>query len=125
MSTDIFTLQEHDTLEFALTMMDWSDLSSMCVEDTRGNLKGLISAKRISKCLMQKNKYSDVTTVGEIMERNPPTVEQQVRMVDVIKMMKEDHINILPVVKGEELIGIISERNFVNMSKRLIQGMSI
>lgn len=125
MTTDIFTLQEHDTLEFALTMMDWGDLASMCVEDARGNLKGLVTSKKISKCLMQKNKYNETTTVGEVMDANPPTVEQQMHMVEVIQLMKQENLKVLPVVKDQELIGMISERNFVNLSKRLIQGMNI
>lgn len=125
MTTDIFTLHASDTLEFALTLMDWGDLSSMCVEDAQGNLQGLITSKRISKCIMQKHKYDDTTTVGQVMEPNPITVNQQMRMVEVIKLMKQDNIKFLPVVKGQELIGIISERNFINMSKRLIQGMHI
>ena len=62
--------------------------------------------------------------VGDVMHKNPHTVTQQMRIVYVIKLMKEHSLKMLPVVKGTELIGVISEQNFVNMSKRLIQGMN-
>ncbi|MFK7797810.1 MAG: CBS domain-containing protein [Aureispira sp.] len=124
MTTDIFTLQEEDLLEFASALMDWGDISSMPVEDAAGNLKGLITSKQILKYFSQKANREEDATVGQLMQKTPRTVTQQMRMVEVIQLMKEENLNILPVVKGEELIGIISERNFVNMSKRLIQGLS-
>jgi CBS domain-containing protein len=123
MTTDIFTLHEDDLLEFASSLMDWGDISSMPVEDAQGNLKGLITSKQILKYFAQKANRDENATVGQLMQKKPRTVTQQMRMVEVIKLMKEENLNILPVVKGNELIGMISERNFVNMSKRLIQGL--
>lgn len=124
MTTDIFTLQEDDLLEFASSLLDWGDISSMPVEDHRGNLIGLITSKQILKFFAQKGKIDQDTTVGDIMNKAPYTVTQQMKMVQVIRLMKEHNLKVLPVVKGKELIGLISERNFVNMSKRLIQGMN-
>jgi len=124
MTTDIFTLQKDDLLEFASALMNWGDMSSMPVEDSAGNLVGLISSKQILKYIAQKNKNLQNTTVGDIMNPNPKTVTQQMKIVDIIKIMKQDKIKVFPVVKGTELIGLISERNFVNMSKRLIQRMN-
>lgn len=124
MTTDIFTLQENDLLEFASSLMDWGDISSMPVEDQRGNLIGLVTSKQILKFFAQKGKINQDTTVGDIMNKTPHTVTQQMKIVAVIRLMKEHNLKVLPVVKGKELIGVISERNFVNMSKRLIQGMN-
>ena len=123
MTTDIFTLQKDDLLEFASSLMDWGDISSMPVEDAKGRLIGLITSTQILKFFTQKGKVNTDTTVGDIMERNPHTVTQQMKIMDVIKLMKEHDLKILPVVKKEELIGVISERNFVTMSKRFIQTM--
>jgi CBS domain-containing protein/gamma-glutamyl:cysteine ligase YbdK (ATP-grasp superfamily) len=124
MTTDIFTLQKDDLLEFASSLMDWGDISSMPVEDSKGHLVGLITSTQILKFFAQKGKVNTDTTVGDIMNPKPHTVTQQMKIVAVIKLMKEHNLKVLPVVKGEELIGVISEQNFVNMSKRFIQGMS-
>lgn len=123
MTTDIFTLQEDDLLEFASSLMDWADISSMPVEDSKGNLIGLITSKQILKFFAHQNKAHQDATVKSIMNTQPHTVTPQMKIVEVIKVMKEHKLKVLPVVKGQELIGIISERNFVNMSKRLIQAM--
>jgi len=34
--------------------------------------------------------------------------------------MKNNQIKLLPVIKDNELVGVISEKNFVDMSSRLI-----
>lgn len=124
MNTDIFTLDKNDLLEFASTMMDWGDTASMPVEDSKGNLVGLINSKQILKYFSNKAKVKKDAIVADIMNKNPHTVTQQMKIVDVIKLMKEHKLMMLPVVKGKELIGVISERNFVNMSKRLIQRLN-
>jgi CBS domain-containing protein len=95
----------------------------MPVEDTKGRLIGLITSTQILKFFTQKGKVNTDTTVGDIMNHNPHTVTQQMKIMDVIKLMKEHDLKMLPVIKKEELIGVISERNFVNMSKRFIQTM--
>ncbi len=124
MTTDIFTLHQEDLLEFASTLMDWSDNESMPVEDQKGNLVGLISSKQILKQFAQKGKTKEDMTVGDVMEKNPHTVTQQMHIIEVIKMMKDHNLKTLPVVKGQELIGVVSEQNFVTLSKRFIQRMN-
>ncbi|MDC0231624.1 CBS domain-containing protein, partial [Aureispira] len=118
MNTDILSLHKDDLLEFASTLMNWSDSVSMPVEDAKGNLIGLIDSQQILKHFAQKGNKNEDTTVGDIMNNKPHTVTQQMKIVDVIKLMKEHNLIMLPVVKGKELIGVITERNFVNMSKR-------
>lgn len=124
MTTDIFTLRKGDLLEFASALMEWADIPSMPVENQDGELVGLLSSKQILRHFSQKGKSLKDTTVGDLMTTEPQTATPQMRIVEVIKLMKEHSIKTLPVVKGKELIGVISEHNFVNMSKRLIQTMS-
>lgn len=124
MNTDIFTLHKDDLLEFASTLMHWSDTAHMAVEDQKGNLVGLVSSKQILKHFAQKSNSKKDTVVSDVMDKNPQTVTQQMKIIEVIKLMKDQNLKMVPVVKGKELIGVISERNFVNMSKRLIQIMN-
>lgn len=123
MTTDLFTVREEDLIEFASTLMDWSDVSYMAVEDAQGDLTGIITARRILQHLSRSNQLDNDTIVGDIMDKKPITVHPLLPIVDVIKLMKKENLKMIPVVKNKELIGVISERNFVNMSKRLIQRM--
>ena len=123
MTTDIFTVREEDLIEFASTLMDWSDLSYMAVEDDSGNIAGIITSRDILQHVARSNQLDNDITVGDIMDKNPLTVPPQMPIIEVINLMKEKHIKMIPVVRKKELMGVISERNFVNMSKRLIQRM--
>jgi len=121
MNTDIFTVREEDLIDFASTLMDWADISYMAVEDNDGNLVGIITSKIILQHYSRNNQLAKDTVVGDIMERHPITVTPSMPIVEVTQLMKEKKIKMLPVVKNKELIGVVSERNFVDMSKRLIQ----
>ena len=121
MTHDIFTLHKDDLLIYASKMLDWSDYPSLCVEDKNGNLVGVIRSKQILNYYARAIKNKSKGTVKDVMDDQPITVTQQMKIIDVIDIMKRNHLKMIPVVKGKELIGIISERDFMAMSKRLIE----
>jgi CBS domain-containing protein/gamma-glutamylcysteine synthetase len=125
MTKDLITCQKDDLLEYALSIMDWNNLDFMPVEDSQGHLFGIITAKAIVQHLsmpaLPEDNESRPSTVEHIMTSNPLSVSPDTGINEVIKIMQEKQLKVLPVVKGNELIGIISEENFVDMSKRLIR----
>jgi CBS domain-containing protein/gamma-glutamylcysteine synthetase len=126
MSTDIFSVRKEDILEFAMSLLDWSDLEYMPVEDEEGHLLGIITTQHILQYYAQRGELEGedyIATVGDVMDQQPRTVGPQATILEVIQVMRDGNLKILPVVKGKELIGMISEKNFVAMSKRLIQRM--
>ena len=54
------------------------------------------------------------------MVKDPYTTTPQVPIVEVLKIMKKESIKMVPVVKNGELLGVISEKNFINLSKSLL-----
>jgi CBS domain-containing protein len=107
-------------VEFAAEMMDWKNLRHVPVEDAKGRFSGLISANVIFKHYL-KNKLSKKTfLVRDIMIEQPITVEEDVSIVDAMQLMKENNIGCLPVVKGSELIGLITTMNLLKITSSLI-----
>ena len=51
--------------------------------------------------------------IRDIMEKNVITIEHDKTVLDVAQLMKEKKISFLVVLKNEEPIGIISERDLV------------
>lgn len=45
-------------------------------------------------------------------ERNTWTIEPEEPVLGAIQLMADKHIGALPVVRGEELVGIVSERDY-------------
>jgi CBS domain-containing protein/gamma-glutamylcysteine synthetase len=123
MSKDLITVHKEDILEYALSLMDWNNLDFLPVEDSQGHFFGIITMKAIMHQI-SFNKSDSSLTVASIMTENPLTVTPETGISEVIELMKGNQLKVLPVVKDSELLGVISEKNFVDMSRRLIQRMS-
>lgn len=129
MTRDLITCQKDDIIEYALSIMDWNNLDYLPVEDSSGHLLGIISSKTIMQFLstysdFEKKKEKKNAIVESLMTENPMTVSPGTGISTVINMMQEQQLKILPVVKNHELLGIITEENFLSMSRRLIKRMS-
>jgi CBS domain-containing protein/gamma-glutamylcysteine synthetase len=126
MSKDLITVQKDDILEYALSLMDWNGLEFLPVEDSQGHLYGIVSSKAIEQQLSANSASKSQTnlTVEAVMTKEPFTVGPDSGIAEVIELMKNKALRMLPVVKNGELLGVISEKNFFDMSRRLIKRMS-
>ncbi|MBK9255445.1 MAG: CBS domain-containing protein [Saprospiraceae bacterium] len=120
MLTDLFTVQKDDIVDLVAELMDWNTIRYTPVEDTKGKLVGLVTARLILRHLLKSKNSKKTTLVSEIMLKNPHTVTQDTNILDAMRIMKEHKIGCLPVVNGEELVGLISESEFLKITARLL-----
>ena len=59
--------------------------------------------------------------VSDIMKRDLVTVSPEDSTLEAIELMREHKISCLPVVKGETLVGILTERDLMNLAAALIR----
>ena len=124
MQTDLFTVQRDDIIEFVAQMMDWRKIRYMPVENAQGKLVGLITSRLLLRHYTHSSKLSKKTqmTVNDIMIANPKTVTPKVTLLEALNIMRESRIGCLPVVNDEnELIGIITEMDYLRISVRLME----
>ncbi|MEM9821045.1 MAG: glutamate-cysteine ligase family protein [Bacteroidota bacterium] len=122
METDLFTVQKDDIIELVAEMMDWRDISYTPVEDTKGNLIGLVTSRLLLRHMIKNRKLNKkAKMVKDIMIENPVTINPDTTLVKAMEKMRDNKIGCLPVVKGKELIGIITEMDFLRISGRLIE----
>jgi CBS domain-containing protein len=62
-----------------------------------------------------------VITVKEIMVPHPFTVSPSTPTLEAIEMMREHGVGCLPVVEGDQLVGIVTSFDFLDASARLFQ----
>jgi predicted transcriptional regulator len=123
METDLFTVQKDDLIEFVAEMMDWRKIRYMPIEDSKGKLVGLITSRLLLRYYTRKGTWApgeSPTMVKDIMIAEPLTIGPEASIGQAMTMMRENKIGCLPVVKGGELIGIITEMDFLRISGRLI-----
>jgi CBS domain-containing protein len=122
METDLFTVQKDDIIELVAEMMDWRKIRYTPVEDTKGNLVGLVSSRLILRHFIRDPKLKGkMKMVKDIMIENPLTIAPDATIIEAMAKMRENQIGSLPVVKNGELIGIITEMDFLKISGRLIE----
>jgi CBS domain-containing protein len=124
MQTDLFTVQKEDIIELVAQLMDWREIRYMPVEDAKGQLVGLVTSRLLFREFAQNKKWDEQNqvTVADIMIENPLTVKPTATLTEALKMMRESKIGCLPVVNDSgELVGIITEMDFLRISVRLIE----
>ena len=123
MVTDLFTVRKEDIIEFVAEMMDWRKTRYLPVEDTKGKLVGLITSRMLLKEFAKKQKLNDgaSVTVEEVMVHDPIIINHVANIIEAMNLMKKHQIGCLPVIHGDELVGIITEKDFLGIAGRLIE----
>jgi CBS domain-containing protein len=122
MSTDLFTVQPDDLIDLAASVMDWRHIRHVPVEDGEGRLIGLVSHRALLRVMSQGTDQAQrPITVSEIMIPNPLTVGPSTTSLEAIELMRTNRIGCLPVVEGEQLLGIVTSYDFLDAVASLFQ----
>ena len=124
MSTDLFTVQKDDLIELVAEIMDWRRIRYMPVEDAKGGLVGLISSRMLLRHYARRHQPTEqppAVSVKEIMIPKPVTVKPETSIVEAMHLMRTNAIGCLPVVQGKDLVGIITEMDFLRLTSRLLE----
>jgi CBS domain-containing protein/gamma-glutamylcysteine synthetase len=123
MSTDLFTVQKEDVIELVAEIMDWRKIRYMPVENAKGELVGLVSSRILLRHFAKQSKLDGVgvVTVNDLMIEKPITATADTTIMEAMDKMRAHKIGCLPVVKGKELIGIITEMDFLRITSRLME----
>jgi CBS domain-containing protein len=102
--------------------MDWRHIRHVPVEDRDGRLVGLITHRGLLRMMINSaNSTTKLTTVQEIMVPNPVTVSPSTSSLEAMKIMRTQRVGCLPVVEGDQLVGIITSYDFLEATAKLFQ----
>jgi CBS domain-containing protein/gamma-glutamylcysteine synthetase len=125
MDRDLFTVEPDDMIEMVSEMMDWRKIRYMPVETEDGELAGLVSARILLRHFTNQGRGEltkrKSTLVKDIMITDPITISPETTLIDALLIMKEHKIGSLPVVKNNELMGIITETEFLKITGRMMR----
>ena len=123
MSTELFTVRPSDLVDFAAAMMDWEHIRHVPVEDDRGNLVGLVSHRSLLRLVGQAGAESSTkpVLVESIMKRDPVTVSPETPTLEAIQVMRQNKVGCLPIVDNQKLVGIVTERDFLEAAARVFE----
>ncbi len=120
MRTDLFTVHAEDPVEILPSLMVWERLKYIAVEDKDHHLLGLVSYREVLRMLtLPAAKRSK--SVGEIMIKfaDLVTVNTDTPTTEAIQLMRRFQLGCLPVVRDGQLLGLVTEAEFVAVAGRL------
>jgi CBS domain-containing protein len=121
MSTDLFIVSPDDLIDLAASVMDWRHIRHVPVEDDAGRLVGLVTHRGLLRMLSNGNRANVPTTVREVMIADPVTVSPSTSSLEAIEIMRSNRVGCLPVVEGNQLVGIVTSYDFLEASAKLFQ----
>ena len=123
MSTDLFTVAEDECIDLVASIMDWERLRHIPVENADHALVGLVSYRKLLRLLARQSGSTSLKEIAarDVMIHDPVTVTPESFSVDAIALMTERKVSCLPVVEDGRLVGMISERDYTEIARQLLQ----
>lgn len=97
----------------ALQLLAQYEVGAILVMD-QGKLVGVVSERDYSRKVALQGRNSKETLVADIMTREVISVTPQTRTRDCMTLMSQKKIRHLPVVDGQQVLGMISIRDIMD-----------
>ncbi len=115
MTTDLFTLGANATLAEAESLMKAHRVRHVPIIDDAKKLIGLITQRDILAA------EQTGVFVSDVMRKDIYTISQTADMRSAALMLQKHKIGSLPVLRGETLVGIITDSDYVGLAINLLE----
>lgn len=109
MSTPVATCKAADSARTIAQIMASKEIRSIVVLDNDNKMAGMVTCKDIiSKVTAVTGTDPEQINADNLMNRNPPTMAPQTFMYEAMAFMVRHHLKHLPIVDGDEVVGLVS-----------------
>jgi acetoin utilization protein AcuB len=129
MSYPVISISQEMSMPEALKLMRKERVRRFPVVDKRGRLVGIVSEKDLmdaspsdanSLSIFEVNYLLDKIIVKELMTKNVITITEDTPIEEAARIMADNKIGGLPVVRGHEVVGIITETDLFKVFLELL-----
>ncbi|NPA26587.1 MAG: CBS domain-containing protein [Chloroflexi bacterium] len=129
MSHPVITVTPDVSIVDALEIMRREHIRRLPVVDKHGKLVGIVTEKDIlhaspssatTLSVWELNYWISKITVGEIMTRDVITVQEDTCLEEAARIMADNKVGGLPVMRGDKLVGIITESDLFKVFLELM-----
>jgi len=85
---------------------------------------GIVTETDLVRKCVAKAMDVNTTTIGDVMTRNPITVDKSSSVINAIHTMQEHKIKRLPIVDDDKLVGIITSSDVISIMAELYKMFS-
>ena len=112
-------------MELVANLMDWERIRHVPVEDNEHRLVGLVSYRMLLRILAEGHvtERQQRMAVREIMRQGKDlaTIPPETTTIEAIRLMRERRVGCLPVVRDGTLVGIVTQRDFMDVARDLLE----
>jgi CBS domain-containing protein len=105
--TSVWTISPQATVLDALRLMAEKNVGALLVTEGE-QVAGIFSERDLARSVALKGRTAEDTLVSEVMTARVIYVRPGQSMEDVMALMTDKHIRHLPVMDGNQLVGVIS-----------------
>lgn len=107
------------TVEAVAEIMDFKDIGSVIV-GTSAKPLGIFTERDILRKIVSKGVSAKRARVKDHMTSPVIAIDAEKTVIDAMRMMAESHIKRLPVVQGNEIVGMLSARSVMESVGRVV-----
>lgn len=127
MTEKLITVTSQTKIFDAVDLMKKYDIHRLPVIDndrlvgliTEGMIQEALPSKATSLSVHEVNYLLNKTVVADVMIKDVKTVAPDAELEDGIYLMRQNKINVLPVLEGEKLVGIITNNDIFDAFLKL------
>ncbi|MEO1745052.1 MAG: CBS domain-containing protein [Pseudomonadota bacterium] len=105
---DVFTLKSGVSIMDAANALREHKVGALIVSDDTKTIDGILSERDIVRGVAERGAASLQETVADLMTRDVITCSEESTVSDLMELMTSGRFRHLPVVRGNDLIGIVS-----------------
>lgn len=111
MSTQIFTVNQNDSVRLIQNIMKWKAIHHLPVIDKKHRVVGLMTSKNISEDAINQD-----VSIKEIMSTDIKTAPPSMTIEEAKHLMISNHINCLPIIDHGELVGLVTKTDLERLN---------
>ncbi len=111
---EMFWIAPDDTVGHAVEMLSQKKIGALMVKNPQGDLVGILSERDVVRRLAETPGHTLPQKVSELMSTEVQTTTRDETLVTVLRRMTDGRFRHMPVMDGDQLIGLISIGDVVN-----------
>ena len=111
---NVITIKSNKTVVEAAKLMEENKIGALLVTDDKKKLKGIITERDILKECSLNYKNLESRMVSDAMINYIYTGTPEDEVASVFDVMTKNNIRHLPIIKNDEIVGILSMRDIFN-----------
>jgi signal transduction histidine kinase len=103
-----------------IEMLSTQSIGTVMLTDAAGNLAGILSERDIIRTVYRQGSKALELRAEDLMQRSVITCTPDMSIEGVLALMSTNTIRHVPVVRGREILGLVSVRDVLDMQKEML-----